>query len=232
MEEEFVLLKNPFEKIEKGNVANFQDKCLEIAERLFKEYCIQCGEKKYYFAEIEFYYYDKDNFNQKWNEKTYPRTDKDAGTLFFHYSGVDICFDSKFSKGKFGGILIRSLKVEDNETKFITGPSVCMLELLNVCVEQKALLPELKEDNGNKGCEVCKKPIERYGIRYKEKEKELKDVPLCFFDQKLFEKYKSNNNKETFKNAKWDYGRDKNGIIKGETNLVRYYHRFDNVNNK
>lgn len=226
MEEKFDFLKNPFNEITARNIKEFQDKCYEIAERLFMEYCIQCGKKKFYFAEIEFYYYDKNSFNQKWNEKTYPRTDKDAGTLFFHYSGVDICFESKFSNGKFGGILIRSLKVEDKETKFITGPSVCMLELLNVCVEQN-VLPELIEDKGNKGCKLCKEPIERYGITYKEKD--LKDVPLCFYDQKLFEKYKSNDNKETFINAKWDYGRDKNGIAKGETKLVRYYHRFDNI---
>ena len=208
-------LNNPFDGL-KGNPQAFQKKCAEIAEDLFKNYCIECGAIKYYFAEIEFYYYDKDIFNQKWNEKTYPRTNKDAGTLFFHYSGVDVCFDSKFANGKFGGILIRSLK--DSQGRYITGPSVCMLEMLNVCVEQKVLL-ELKEDNGNRGCKLCKKPIERYGITYQEKD--LKDVPLCFYDQKLFEKYTSKDNcKEIFENATWDYAK------KTPKSITRYYKRF------
>lgn len=103
MEELKSLLTNPFD--EKKDWNGFQDKCKEIAKKLLENYCIEYGEKKYYyFAEIEFYYYDKERWNDEWNEKTYPRDKKDAGDFFFHYSGVDICFNSKFEEGKFGGI--------------------------------------------------------------------------------------------------------------------------------
>ena len=161
MEELKKLLTNPFDK--KNDLKGFQDKCKEIAKQLLENYCIKYGEKKYYyFAEIEFYYYDKKKWNEEWNEKTYPRNNKNAGDFFFHYSGVDICFNSKFEEGKFGGILIRSLK--DENGNFITGPSVCMLEILNTCFEQK-MNPSL-EKSQNDGCIICEQPIARYGITY------------------------------------------------------------------
>jgi len=214
MTENFDFLKNPFEGLTNENKKEFQNKCSEIAENLFNNFCIQCGEngeEKYYkFAEIEFYYYNKENLNQKWNEKTYPRTNKDAGDLFFHYSGVDICFDSKFDNGIFGGILIRSLK--DNQGKYITGPSVCMLEILNACSKSERM-PKLVSPKKEK-CEIGG-PIERYGIEQKD------DLPLCFYDKNLFEKYTSKDNyKETFENATWDYAK------KSPKKIIRYYKRF------
>jgi len=223
------LLTNPFEGLEANNASDFKDECAKIARELFNNHCILCGEKKYYFAEIEFYYYDKDRWNKKWNEKTYPRDNKYTGDFFFHYSGVDICFKSKFDEGKFGGILIRSLK---DEGHFITGPSVCMLEILNTCFEQKTI-PELKKIKKEE-CKLSKNPAARYGITYKSdnitcKEKDIKDIPsLCFYDQALFDKYTGEKNKETFKNATWDYS------WKRKKDINRYYHRFDdkNENNK
>lgn len=208
------MLENPFGGLKENDLKGFQDKCEEIAEKLLKNYCIQCGEKKYYFAEIEFYYYDKERWNNKWNEKTYPRDKKDAGDFFFHYSGVDICFNSKFDEGKFGGILIRSLK---DDGHFITGPSVCMLEILNNCSGKTwpILTP-----SPNQKCEVCKNPIQRYGITYKDNQEDKK---LCFYDERLKEKLRNE-----FENATWDYSKKK------KKNIIRYYHRFDdkNENNK
>ena len=214
------LLANPFDKIEPNYFKGFQDKCSEIADELLNNYCIQCGKEiNYYFAEIEFYYYEKQRWNQEWNEKTYPRKGKNAGDFFFHYSGFDICFESNFGKdsAKFGGILIRSLK--NNQGKFITGPSVCSLEIINKCVELKTL-PELTYSS-NSECTVCKTPLTRYGISYKNNQKDKK---LCFYDEKLKEKLKNE-----FENATWDYSKSKDGIVKGQKNLVRYYHRFDNI---
>ena len=49
-----------------------------IAENLFQGFCLQCGKTIFYFAEIEFYYYDKDDFCEEWNKRTYPRTGKDV----------------------------------------------------------------------------------------------------------------------------------------------------------
>ena len=198
------LLQKPLEGLNKYNV---QDTFAKIAKKLFDNFCIRCGETKYYFAEIEFYYYDKEKFNQEWNKKTYPRTKKRAGDLFFHYSGFDICFDSDYGKGQFGGILIRSL-FDTTENRYITGPLLCVNEVLNSCVVYRAW-PEIvfveKEE-----CELGK-PIVRYGISYKDKD--LKDIPLCFFDKKI-------NCTNSFNEASWDFTNKEPKTIK------RQYHRF------
>lgn len=179
----------------------------KIADKLMHKCCIQCGEKKYYFAEIEFYYYDKENNSEEWNRKTYPRTDKEAGDLFFHYSGFDICFESKYSEGRFGGILIRSLFDETNN-RYITGPLLCVNEVLNACSvshQWPTIIPA-----ENERCEIGG-PIERYGISYEDKNR--KDEPLCYFDKNI----KCTNK---YEGATWDF-------VKKEAKAVtRYYHRF------
>lgn len=200
------LLTNPFAQFDVGS---FKVKCHIIAIDLFRNFYIQCGTQMYYFAEIEFYYYDKDRFDKEWNTVTYPRTDKEAGDLFFHYSGVDICFDSNFKDGRFGGILIRSLK--NTEGQFITGPSVCSLEMLNVCSKQKKW-PQIIY---KAGCNNCKVDItERFGIEYKSDV--VEGEPLCFFDTQLSE---VNNRKNKFENATWDFSK------KESKSLTRYYQR-------
>ena len=108
-----------------------------IAETLMNNFCIQCGDKNYYLAEIEFYYYDSNRFNQFWNEVTYERKGYEAGDLFYHLSGMDICFDSNLTKDKGkkvgygGGILIRSI-VEENG-QITVGPLTCVNKMLNAC---------------------------------------------------------------------------------------------------
>ena len=119
------------------NEANFQESFKCIAETLLNNCCIQCGEKEFYLAEIEFYYYDSNLFNQHWNEVTYERNGYEAGDLFYHLSGMDICFDSNLSKDKGkkvgygGGILIRSI-VEENG-QITVGPLTCVNKMLNAC---------------------------------------------------------------------------------------------------
>lgn len=210
------ILKNPFDGLNENDANGFQDKCFEIAKKLMKEFCIQCGKKKYFFAELEIYYYQTDRWNKEWNEKTYPRKNKKAGDFFFHYSGFDICFDSNFDEkmAKFGGILIRSLK--DEKGNFITGPSVCSLELMNVCYEQKKC-PEIKPCS-NIESEICKNPIKRYGITYNDGQE---DQDLCFYDELI-----KKNLKNEFKNATWKYSKDKSGKVIGTKDLIRYYNRF------
>ena len=93
----FELLKNPFEGL--SNYESIQDKCAEIARELFSNYHLACGNETFRFAEIEFYYYDramylKDKNLNKWQEVTYPRDNYQGGQLFYHLSGIDICFDS------------------------------------------------------------------------------------------------------------------------------------------
>ena len=112
MEELYELLKKPFDGLSKDE--DIQGRCRSIAQELFDNYCIKCKEKEYYFAEIEFYYYEKGKWEEEWNKVTYPRECK-AGGLFYHLSGVDICLDSNLRKekgvfsGKGGGLLIRSI---------------------------------------------------------------------------------------------------------------------------
>ena len=139
-------LKNPFDGLDKNNVDEVQHKCKELSIELFNNYCIKCKDKKYYFAEIEFYYFKEDCLNEKWNEVTYPRKGYKSGSLFYHLSGVDICFESNLErrkgvlKGKGGGILIRS--IVDEYGNLFVGPLTCVNVMLNSCKGRK--MPQLK----------------------------------------------------------------------------------------
>ena len=210
-------------KCENMNEGNIQESFKSIAETLLKNFGLQCGDKKYYFAEIEFYYYDKKNFNKIWNERTYPRDNREAGELFFHYSGFDICFDSSFEKGKFGGILIRSLiDTTKTDDKFVTGPLLCVNEALNACAKDK-VWPEIVELSAeeklcqSRDCVIGEPPITRYGITY-DKDKKIQDVPWCFYDKRMIDK---NNQKNKYPNSAWDFEKQE------AKDITRYYHRFD-----
>ena len=78
MEEIIELLKNPFDGL--SDYESFKAKCRDIAGELFTSYGIECNNKIFRLAEIEFYYYDseqylKDPSHHKWQEVTYPRND-------------------------------------------------------------------------------------------------------------------------------------------------------------
>ena len=96
-----------------------------LARKLMNEYCISNGRHNYRLLEIEFYIYDKDAHA---DEHVYER-DTEAGQLFLHKMGVDICFASSMSQCQFGGILIRALERDDN--KVFGGPRICSYELMN-----------------------------------------------------------------------------------------------------
>lgn len=90
--------------------------------------------------EIEFYYHSprlpfKQDENYEKDHITYPRDIKESGKLLYHYSGIDICFESiecKKARPEFGGILIRSLlKIKDEKKEIIYGPLCCKDVLLN-----------------------------------------------------------------------------------------------------
>ena len=203
------------EPLEENNGKSIEEKFEVIAKNLIHNFYIKCGRKNYFFAEIEFYYYDRDNFNQEWNRETYPRTDKKAGDLFFHYSGCDICFDSDFEKGKFGGILIRSL-YDKTENRYITGPTVCANEILNCCSTLR-LWPIIHPAEGINECEIPN-PIKRYGIE---------DVLLCYYDKRLLNKCTNK-----FKKAKWDFDKKNDGKSPKLTDFTRSYNRFKQNENK
>ena len=134
MEELIKLLENPFDDVTTKEA--FQTKCEEIATKLFNDYCINCNGKKFYFAEIEFYYWQKEKWKEKWNKVTYARDGYNGGDLFFHLSGIDICFESTFDKNNdfknphFGGILIRSIIEKHNNVT--SGPWNVMMKILNI----------------------------------------------------------------------------------------------------
>ena len=182
MKEQYDFLKSPFQGLKQDEVANIQNRCFQIAKTLFENYSIVCGDKVYRFAEIEFYYYKKEesgknNFDKEWNKETYPRN-KDAGDLFFHYSGVDICFQCHYDDiekdndcGEFGGILIRSLL--DGE-KILAGPLFCVTTMLNAC---KGIMPTL----GKGDCQHCGlEYMTRFGIS-SDKNQEKEKLFLCYY---------------------------------------------------
>ena len=198
----------PIETIIRETKIESAENFSSLASEIIKNYCIVCSDKMYRFAEIEFYYYDKNNnlLDEEWNHRTYPRTEKKAGDLFFHYSGVDICFDSNFGEGCFGGILIRSL-FDEEKHRYITGPLLCANEILNTCSSKK-VWPRIEQAE-ERACEID--TTTRYGIY---------DVRLCYFDKKIKE-----NLKNTFKDASWDY---KKQLTKDITR--NYSNRFKNGN--
>ena len=172
-------LKKPFDGI--SNYECFKAKCRDIAGELLTNYGIDCNKKNFCFAEIEFYYYDseqylKDRINHKWQEVTYPRNDYKGGELFYHLSGIDICFDSQYNEesGRFGGILIRSLKDGD---RIIAGPLNCKDEILNAC--KNGEMPKLIEVSGKQ--EI--KPAQTYRSLGKTGT-DIHDG-LCFYDASI-----------------------------------------------
>lgn len=183
MTENFDFLKNPFEGLETSNVTGIQNKFEKIAKNLFENYGIKCGDKIFRFAEIELYYYKKEegskkNWDDTWNRETYPRN-KNAGEIFFHYSGADICFQCHFDErerkneyGEFGGILIRSLLDGD---KIIAGPLFCANTILNTCKNE---MPILKSNTSQSY--KFEKTI-RCGIKSDENQEKGKELFLCYY---------------------------------------------------
>ena len=187
------LLTNPVEELEGNDLNGFQANCQTIAEYLFCNYCINCNGKEYYFAEIEFYYWDINNWNNKWNRVTYPRI-CDAKDLLFHLSGVDICFKSYYNENnledeaKFGGILIRAIRDEKNNVT--AGPWNCMLKMLNECRGgQMPLLSKAQKKICNAE-ENIKTTYRSLGEKDMEDEKKMANrddnsLNLCFYDYRF-----------------------------------------------
>ena len=179
------------EKIAKGIICN--------------SYINNGSDTKYIPIEIEFYYHSpklpfKQGENYEKDHITYPRHIEESGKLLYHYSGIDICFQSKNSESEgseFGGILIRSLlKIKDNneEKEIIYGPLCCKDVLLNEAKE----LPSL-EYFADKRNEYNLKASKRVGIS-----NENTDLNLRYYAQEYETKEKASVSK------RWAY---KNGDI-------------------
>lgn len=175
-------LTNPLSGFKSRDHKGIESVFSEIANCLICDYCIKTDTKIFRFAEIEFYYFKRGEWDQEWNSVTYPRN-KNAGELFFHYSGVDICFqthlDGEGGYIDFGGILIRSLiEIDENRRpqQLHAGPQYCANLMLNACNDT---LPKLDVAEGI-NCEI--KTAIRFGIEKAEREREEKaDFNLCFY---------------------------------------------------
>ena len=206
MEDIKKVLEKPFEELE-GNIEKFQKECSSIAKDLFNMYCIKCGnENVFHLAEVEFYYYEHTWFNKEWNEVTYPRTCS-AGEIFYHLSGMDICFDSnlpndfkKKKEGYGGGILIRSIwEKDDKGNKEITvGPLTCVNKILNSCKGEH--MPKLEKLPISEQIDIT--PEETYRYLGKDDFKSIDDcknkdgkLKLSFYD----------NTEDLWKHAKSSY---------------------------
>ena len=208
MEKLIEKLKQSFDRITK---VEFQEKCFDIAKDLFCDYCINCNGKEYYFTEVEFYYWEKDKWDEKWNRITYPRDRYEAGTLFFHLSGLDICFESSYKKAKFGGILIRSIMNENNE--IFAGPLNCKDIILNSCgkgnmpllmniKQNRKWTPDVKSTNRLLGKEDMNNNIDG-------------NLNLCFYDKNSIGQWNQ-------KKKKFDKNRGCEIERKGTYNIDRF----------
>ena len=123
-------------KKEGGVEAGFK----RLAEYLMNECVLEVNSEKYQLAEIEFYYYDKEN-----HPDVFVHCDEEqlnSNTFYVHNkggirAGIDITFGNK---NYYGGILIRSLKNINNDEEPIKGSKNCR-ELM----EKKLRINSLKD---------------------------------------------------------------------------------------
>lgn len=159
----------------------------EIATNLFSNYYLKRGNDIFYFVEIEFYYYSnkhRDTVEDSHGIKpfVYARHCDKNGQFFFHGSGVDICFagNSNEPQNGYGGILIRSLLLNDNY--IVTGPWDCYSTLFSYTSNDVhvQLLP--KTDN----IKMEVKPVScRRKIEKSEKKYNFGNKHYAFFDPRF-----------------------------------------------
>jgi hypothetical protein len=88
----------------------------EIADEIFSKYVLRKNSEEYRFTIIEFYWHSKEHPDTT----VYPRSCP-TGSFFFHQSGFDIAFESDYSKGNYGGILIRGIEPVNSDAANATG---------------------------------------------------------------------------------------------------------------
>lgn len=99
----------------------------ELADLLLNHFLLIVNQKSYRFTEIEFYWNDNKNHQDK---STYLRNhtgELQPGQLFFHYSGFDIALDNDFG---YGGILIRGV-LDLSNGHYYKGPMVSCMRIFS-----------------------------------------------------------------------------------------------------
>lgn len=105
------------------NTSNYEEIFEIYSEKLINNYALKFENKIYNFVEIEFYFYDKEK-----HPDPYVHMDEDqleSHKFYPHGSGIDL----SFGNGRFyGGILIRSIKEED---EYINGSLTLMEKIFS-----------------------------------------------------------------------------------------------------
>jgi mRNA-degrading endonuclease HigB of HigAB toxin-antitoxin module len=116
--------KVPDEELQAAIEAGFD----ALADYLMNECVLDVNGNEYRIAEIEFYYFDKENHPDVFAHCN--ECQKKSNVFYFHLAGVDITFGNN---SYYGGVLIRSLiKIFDNNNEpFVMGPLNISTEFLH-----------------------------------------------------------------------------------------------------
>lgn len=136
----------------------------QIAKLLFNSFAIEHENSRYFFKEIEFYFYNQHHQDII----THPRSSKALRWYFNDFGGIDLNFESSIStthtiasrnKSRekyqldehsfFGGILIRKLQSED--CRVLDGPMACakLFRCFDAASHNSGLPCLIERDNGN-----------------------------------------------------------------------------------
>lgn len=132
---------------------NLEHEFAQLAKKILLENSLVVGKKEYHLLEIEFYFFHKTIYPDPYSHaKQYPNSvqlkQSVTGSWYFHRftgmkkyhhtrRGLDLTFGDG-EQGKFGGILIRSIKTL-NEDQIISGPSRVVGEIINQINNNKEL---------------------------------------------------------------------------------------------
>lgn len=125
------------------NTNNVQSLMNELTPFIMDNYKIFNGKNAYSILEMEYYIHTPLHQDKRSNSDTttvYSRPGKKAGDMFFHFSGMDICFEP--DQNSYGGILIRSLVDESDPSHIIKGPCKCLVDLMNTATEVPHVIRE------------------------------------------------------------------------------------------
>ena len=175
-------------KLKKAHNISFEEFFKSCAKDIMNNICISNGAYLYHPIEIEFYIYDK---NEHADIHVYPRDNQKAGDIFFHLSGMDICFDSSITNGYFGGILIRALereninKPDEKPRQQFGGPLTCKDEVLNTAIRKCCV-----DTCNDQRCNLNPDTRKRKGLENKGENDEFFNAAYRFFREDIkFGKY-------------------------------------------
>lgn len=176
-------MKNLNQLFEKNKINGIEIGFDELANYLINECILAVNENEYRIAEIEFYYFDKDNHPDVFTHRN--ECQKKSNLFYFHTAGVDITFGNV---NYYGGILIRSI-INLQTKEYIIGPNKVAYKEFLKCDTENQLIIKLKEKKQKindiyfKSCRIFSK---KYQINDElEKEYIFKPYRYILNDEKL-----------------------------------------------